>query len=264
MDQDRARISTTATSLDIIEAIDEEHGATTTELAERLDLAKSTAHKHIKTLERRGFLHNRNGVYHVGLKFLSLGESARARYPMYNHIEETVRSLHEETDEDVDFVAEEQGRVYTICESYHKWEKYPDEQSGYRVHLGDEYYMHTVASGKAILAVYDDHRVADIVERWGLPAATEQTITDPDVLFDELETIREQGYALGDEEYITGLRSISRPVTLPDGTVLGALSVSGPAYRMTGAVLAEEILDTHQRAIEQLEYRIEAEYPDNF
>ena len=258
-----SRVRTTETSLDIVEAVKELGGARTTDLAAELGLAKSTVHKHAKTLERRGYLRSRNGIYHVGLKFLNLGESARTRWPTYNHIEETVRSLHTETDEDVDFVAEEQGRVYTICESYHKWEKYPDAQTGYRVHLGDQYYMHSVASGKAILSTFDRDDIERIVERWGLPRFTENTITDEAALFDELERIAEQGYAIGDEEFVNGLRSIARPVFLPDGSVLGALSVSGPAYRMSGAVLEEEIMDTHRRAVESLEARIEEEFPDN-
>lgn len=259
-----ARVKATDTSLDVLEAVRDLDGVRTTELAAELGVAKSTAHKHLKTLEDRGYLRSDDGVYRVGLKLLNLGEHARTRWPWYSLVQGTVTELHERTEEDVDFVVEANGRVYTICESYHKWEKYPSAKDGYRANLGDRYYMHAVASGKAILATYDEAEVRGVIERWGLPALTENTITDEATLFAELERVREQGYAVGDEEYVAGLRTVSRVVRLPDDEVYGALSVSGPAYRMTGEVLHDEILDAHREAVETLEARIAEDFPANF
>jgi len=254
-------IKATETSIDVVEAVKALDGARTTEVADELGVAKSTAHKHLKTLERRGYLTRSAGEYHVGLRFLNLGEFARTRWPCYSLVQEAVTDLGERTEEDVDFCVEENGRVYTLCEAYHKWEKYHEAQSGYRVNIGDCYYMHTVASGKAILATYPEAAVREVVDRWGLPALTERTITDVEDLLADLDRTRERGYGLSDEEYVEGLRTISRTVSLPDGGVLGALSVSGPAYRMAGAVLEQEIPDALVDAAESLEEHLAAADP---
>jgi len=259
-----AGIKTTMTTLDVIEEIREQEGAQTAEIAESLGMARSTIHKHLKTLQGRGYVRKIAGEYRLGLQFLNLGEHARTRWPWYSLIREAVADLGDRTDEDVDFVVEEKGRVYTLCESYHKWEKYPDAGSGYRVDLGDWYYMHAVASGKAILATYSKEEVRAVVERWGLSALTDNTITDIDELFAELETVREQGYAIGDEEYVSGLRTVSKAVSPPEGAVLGALSVSGPAYRMTGAVLHEEIVSVLEDVVAHLEGQVAEESPGKF
>lgn len=254
-------IQATGTSLEVVEIIEHLDGARTTEVAAELGVAKSTAHKHLKTLERRGYLAEEGGEYRVGLKFLHLGESARTRWPFYDLVREAVTALGERTDEDVDFCVEEHARVYTLCEAYHKWEKYSESKAGYRVNTGDWYPMHAVASGKAILATYDEASVREVIDRWGLPALTDETITDVDELLVDLERTRERGYGLSDEEYVDGLRTVSRTVSLPDGRVLGALSVSGPAYRMAGAVLEQEIPDALAASVESLEEQLAAADP---
>lgn len=245
-------VGTTETSLAVIEAIRSSPGARTTELAETVGVAKSTIHKHASTLVYHGYLRKEVGAYYPGLKLLNLGETARTGFPAYSRIEAAVQTLQERTEEDVDFVVEEQGLVYTILGAYHKWEKRPDTDSGYRARLGDQYYMHSVASGKALLATYDREEVEAILDRRGLSAVTEQTITDREALFSELEQIDEQGYAIADEEYQEGLVSISRPVCRPDGNPLGALSVSGPAYRLTDDILEGEIAPVHETVVTEL------------
>lgn len=247
---------TTVTSLKILETINEVGATSGVDLADELGYAKSTVHKHLQTLTNRGYVREEDGKYKIGLKLLNLGESARVGWTGYSYIENAVDELSEITEEDVDFVAEQSGLVYTICESYHKWEKHQGSDGGYRANIGDEYYMHSVASGKAILATFSNERVREVIDTWGLPALTDSTITDPDKLFEQLERIREQGYAIGKEEYIEGLRSISQPVRLPTGQVLGALSVSGPAYRMSESVLEGAIHDAQQEVVESLETAI--------
>lgn len=251
-------VQTTTTSLAILEAVADSGRLRTTDLATTLDISKSTVHKHATTLVYHGYLRKAGDWYYPGLKLLNLGETARTQFPAHTRIEEAVRTLQEQTEEDVDFVVEEQGRVYTVCEAYHKWEKHPQSSSGYRAHLGDQYYMHSVASGKALLATMERSAIEAVINRWGLPQLTTNTITKPEALFDELETVREQGYAIGNEEFQEGLRSVSRPVHKPDGDPLGALSVSGPAYRLTDDILEAEILAAQLEVITELEDAIAA------
>lgn len=253
-------LQTSATTLEIVEKIKELDGTRLSDLAEEMPQSRSTIYKHLATLERTGFLVKSDGEYHLGLKFLNLGEYARTRRPAHELIEETVRRLTDETDEEVDFVVEDHGQIITVSESYHKWVKYGDPtEDRYRARTGTYYHMHATASGKAILAAYPREHVERIVGRWGLPTRTANTITDREELFAELAEIRERGYAYDDEEYTDGLRSVGKSVEAPDCRVLGAISVSGPSYRIQNEVFRSVLPDTVEETVEDLEEAIEAE-----
>jgi len=113
--------------------------------------------------------------------------------------------------------------------------------------------MHSTAAGLAILAEYSEERVERVLDRRGLPSRTEHTITDRATLFEALERIREDGYAVNDQGYTEGMRSIGKAVCGPDGTVAGALSVAGPTYRIDGAVLEEHLPRALEETVRSLE-----------
>lgn len=251
-------LKTTETSLDIIETIERRRGATMTEISDDLSLAVSTVYKHLSTLESRGYLNKKDGTYYIGFRFLNLGEHARNRLPGRELIEESIQQLTAETNEEVDFVVEDHGQIITITESYHKWVKRTEESNEYRARTGSYYYMHSTASGKAILASYPRERVEAIIDKWGLPAQTEQTITDKEELFAELDQTREREYAIDDEEFTDGLRSVGMTVSGSTGGVVGAISVSGPSYHLTSDVLRTTIPTTLGKAIEELEQDLAA------
>lgn len=91
-------------------------------------------------------------------------------------------------------------------------------------------YLPACGVGKAILANFPRERVSDVVEEYGLPAWTENTITDEESLYEELNRIRNRGVAFDDEERIRGLQYVAAPIQC-DGELLGAISVSGPKKR---------------------------------
>jgi len=83
-----------------------------------------------------------------------------------------------------------------------------------------------------------------IIDRDGLARITENTITDEDVLREQLEEIRERKIAFDDEERLNGLRSVAAPVFDATGQVIGSISVAGPTHRMQGAYFYEELPET--------------------
>ncbi len=90
---------------------------------------------------------------------------------------------------------------------------------------------HCTGVGKAVLAQMPEARVRSIIERTGMPAQTEQTITDIESLLAELHLVRERGYAMDDGEQEIGVRCFA--VAVPRSSVPTAISVSGPTIRMT-------------------------------
>lgn len=251
-------LKTTARSLALVDRIRERGGANLTQLAEDLSLAKSTVYKHVITLYECGYLVKEEDEYHIGPKFLDLGEHARSRKAGYQFADDAVRELTDATDEEVDFVIEDHGRVVTISESYHKWVKHPDESESnrYRARMGTYYHMHATASGKAILAELPRDRTEVILDRWGLPANTDNTITDRRTFFDELERVDDRGYAIDDEEFTEGLRSVGMAVDRPDGPPIGAMSVSGPSYRITDEVIDQNIVPVLEQTVDSFERQL--------
>ena len=230
-------IKSTGKSLDIVDFIQRTDGATISELLEEFDLSKSTLYKHLKTLKTRGYLTKEGEEYHVGLRFFHRGEYARTRRVGYRLAAQAVQELAKETGEETDFHVENDGRMIVIYESYHPDNPYGEDLNHpveIREFAGTYYNMHSIAAGKATLATYSREQVEDIIDQWDLPARTDHTITSRERLFEELDQIREEGYARNDEEYADGLRAIATTVTAADGTLLGTLSVSGPVYRMAG------------------------------
>lgn len=125
---------------------------------------------------------------------------------------------------------------------------------------GIYYDLHTIATGKAILAEYSEKYIDEILDQWGLKEQTENTITDRSSLLENLETVRQSGIAFTDGEYMEGLREVGRRVKNPDGSVLGAIAVFGPTYRFQNDRIDDEIPKILKDVTLSLETRIEEAY----
>ncbi|MFC7203083.1 IclR family transcriptional regulator [Haloferax namakaokahaiae] len=221
-------LKTTVTTLRIIELLKERDGSGVTDIARELDIAPSTAHNHLSTLESQEYAIKEGDEYHLGLRFLGLGNFVQTRNRLFGKAEHYTNVLAEESERRSIFTVEEHGRgvyIYTAPGKHGVW-----TQST----VGKRVYLHSTASGKAILAHMPEERIHEIVEDIGLPRETERTIDERDDLFAELDAIRERGYSLNAEEQIKGVRAVGAPVMGPDGDVFGALSVAGPSNRMKG------------------------------
>ncbi|WIV66999.1 IclR family transcriptional regulator [Natrialbaceae archaeon AArc-T1-2] len=235
MNEGTRTINAVETAFDIVEHLKEVDGAGVTELATELDLAKSTVHNHLATLYSKGYVVRDGDTYRVALRFLDLGNYAREEDPLYQVGQEKVDELAAETGEKVWILAEEHGRAVHLYDA-----------SGKRsvrtyARTGQLNYLHQLAAGKAILAYLPDERVMEIIDRYGLPARTDDTITDPDELRADLERIRERGFAQNREESIPGLHAVGVPITDEDGVAIGSLSLSAPAKRLRGERFDEKI-----------------------
>ena len=236
-DTNGGTLKTVETSLAVVDAIAELGGARVTELADYLDLPPSTVHGHLTTLRKRSYLTKEGDAYHIGLQFLNRGGYAQTRKNGYRLAKEKVEQLAAETGERVQFVVEEHGRGYYLHTAIGENAVRADARIGKRI------YLHDGAAGKSILANIPEARVDQMIERWGLPQFTEDTLTDRGDLFAELERVRDQGYALNREETHRGLHAVGAPVLTPEGWVLGAFSISGPSNRLKGEWFESELPD---------------------
>lgn len=245
-------VSTIDTALSIVHVLQGKGSASIYELADELDLAPSTVHRHLYTLRNQGYVTKDNG-YRLGMRFLTLGGHVQTSNAVFNLAKQKVDQVAMETGERVQFIVEENGYRYYLYTRLGEHAVQTDASPGKRG------YLHSSAAGKAILAALPDERVAEILDEHGLPASTEQTTTDRDALFAELETIRESGVAFNEEESTTGLRAVGAAVCGPDGLPVGALSISGPAHRFKDETFREELPDLILASANELELKLEFE-----
>lgn len=243
-------LTTTMRSFEIVNALRELEGARVSELANHLEMPKSTVHKHLSTLKYSGFVVKEGDVYHVGLRFLTLGGYARARKKGHRMARSLVKQLAEKTEERAQFIVEDCGKATYLYKETTSHAVKTDVQVGMRTHL------HTISAGKAILAHLPRERVNSILDNHGLPQITDHTLNNLDDLFGELEVVRNRGYAFNIEERIEGQHAVGVPVFDTDDSVIGAFSVSGPAHRMKGDWFKQDIPDLLLGTANELELNI--------
>jgi DNA-binding IclR family transcriptional regulator len=243
-------VKSVETAFAIVNAIQELNGAGITEIAEQVGKSKSTVHNHLQTLKRHRYVIEDGGSYRLGLRFLDHGSHARERNPSYTVIQPKVREIAEETGEICQFVVEEGGRGFVV---FHEGGEHAVE---IQTRIGMSGLLNGITGGKAILAYLSDRRIEEIVSEHGLPALTDDTITDSAELFERLEQIRNQGYAINNEEHIKGLRAISVPIKTTESKLFGAMSVASPSYRLEEPNYEKEVTDLLLGAANELELNV--------
>lgn len=117
---------------------------------------------------------------------------------------------------------------------------------------------HCTAVGKALLADVPDDEVLALLERTGMAAHTEHTITDPQEFLDQLRDVRENGYAVDDGEQEIGVHCVATKI--PDAPSSIAFSISGPAPRMTPELVTRAV-PLLTEAAESLSAQVFPSYP---
>lgn len=243
-------IRSTGTMFTIVEHLREMEGAGITAIANETGFSKGTVHKHLNTLVEYDFVVKDGAEYKLGLCFLELGGVIRLQHPGARLIKGKVMEIAERTGEVAFYTTEEHGRPVVL------YRESGEHGVPSRSRVGQRLYLHQIAAGKAILAECSDDCVREIVDQHGLPAATENTITDVDRLFQELETVREREFALSVEEATLGLQAAAVPVSDGDNNNLGALAVAGTVHRMEEQYFEEEIPKRLHNAANELSLAI--------
>lgn len=242
-------IHATELSLSILEYVSDAGNVTQSEIANEFDIANSTAHNHLRTLVNHRLLTKYGREYQLGIRNIHFGERARSQDPAYSLTQQTVQNLAQTTNSEADFLIEDGGRMLSIYDVMNG-----TMETDFTV--GQYYYMHTSATGKATLATFSERKVNEVIDKWGLPQKTEHTITDRATLIEELDQIQRQGYAINDQEIVEGLYSIGKIIEEPNGDIFGSISVGGPTYRLNQDTI-DTVVEVLEKAIEQLETEIE-------
>jgi DNA-binding IclR family transcriptional regulator len=218
-----SKVQSVLAALDLLDCFAEDDELGVTQIARRLGVAKSTAHRLLSTLCARGIAERIPGTsrYRLGLHLYELGQLAQDRVPM-RHIAlpllEELRLATRQTvhlsvaaGPDVVFIERLQtlGGIPLLGERHRRMP------------------LHTTSSGK-VLAAFDPE-VAAAREAAGFPAMTPTTIRTAPEWRRALDAVRRTGVAVSDGENRTGLASIAAPVRDATGRAPAAVSVAGPS-----------------------------------
>jgi DNA-binding IclR family transcriptional regulator len=201
------------------------------ELCQATGLHKSTAFRIVSSLETAAYLEKRpaTGRYRPGPKLRRLEAVLLRAAPLRWTALAPLQDLARRTEETAHIGILYQGESVTveIAEGTH----------AVRMHsaIGKRAPAHASALGKALLAHAADAEIDELVARFGLRALTPRTITDPARLKAHLREARRRGFAVDDEELEPGLRCVSAPIPEPVERPFAAVSISGPAWRLSPA-----------------------------
>jgi len=223
-----------------------------TELSRELDLHKSTVSRLLSSLQREGLVEENlvTRKYRLGMALVTLGGLALQRLDVTQAARPLMQALAEATQETVILAVKDGDEAVNVAQI-------PSSQLVKHIEwIGRRTPLHCTGVGKVLLAYSPVGEQKAFIAR-GLPRFTPDTITDPDLLRQELAQVREQGFAIGQGEFEVGLNAIAAPVYAHTGKVVAALSASGPAFRLSPErfpSLAEHVLRTARTLSGQLGY----------
>jgi IclR family acetate operon transcriptional repressor len=239
-------------ALNILEVLaDEEPPYTLTQLSRRLRLHVSTVHRLLVNLVRHGFVEEDmvSGGYQLSYRVLRMGLRVLDRLDFRRVAQSLLRDLNVRTKETVHLaILQGLGTIFI--------DKFDSPQPvGLEARLGRVMPLHCTGVGKTWLAYQGEDLLNQAAQSPGLTRLTAHTITGLPQLRKELERIREQGYALDQEEAVEGLRCVAAPVFNHAGRIVAAFSVAGPAMRLTAARIPE-IAQLVRETSRQISYRL--------
>jgi len=231
-------IQTVGKLFEVIALLDQLDGASMTEVSTRLGMSTSTASDYLISLKRTGYVIQGDDGYELSTKFLEVGGRVKHRKRLFQAAKSELATLAEISGELACLTIEERG--YSVIlhmeagDQAHHFGGFP----GMRTPL------HSHAGGKVILAYLERHTVEDIIKERGLIQRTRKTITDKEELFDQLEQIQQDGYAIDYDEQVDGMAIVAAPILVEDGSdIAGAISAVLPTRRVLNEGKTDRLID---------------------
>jgi IclR family KDG regulon transcriptional repressor len=240
-------------ALDVLECIAlADRPISTGEVAKLCNLSRPTAYRLICTLAARGYVARDDDTsYRLGTQTLSLSQNVLESLDLPELAQSYLRQLSDITNETTYLSILDDDEILYVGKA--------ESSQSLRTNtkIGSRNMLHCTSMGKAILAFLCESDRANLIERLELTANTANTITDQAALVEELATVRAQQFAVDREESEDGVRCVGTPIFDRTGRVFAAISVSGPAYRLSDsriAALSSLVMDTARTISGRLGY----------
>ena len=233
-------------AVSVLEILARLGSAGVTELAAEIGVHKSTAFRLLSALERRGLVEQAEdrGKYELGFGLVQLASSVPHRLDVVRQSRPVCEQLAAEVGETVNIA------VIRSCYAVNLDQVRGPSTVSVQNWVGQPTPLHATSSGKVLLAHLSAFERRTLIEQAGLEAFTDHTVRSRRALDAQLATTRADGYAVTVEELEPGLNAIAAPIRDFGGTVVAAVSLSGPAYRLNRtrlAGLSQPIMDAADR-----------------
>jgi DNA-binding IclR family transcriptional regulator len=199
-----------------------------TQIAEQVGIHKSTVHRLLATLENKRFVQRdqETGNYRLGIRLFQMAYLTLEHNELRQLVTPFLRYLSEQYKENIHLaVLDDIDVIYmNIIESH--------QRVKLAAALGQRLPAFATASGKAILAFLPEEAVQRILKR-GMPQYTQNTPISLDAFFEDLRRVREQGYALSEQEYEEEINAVAAPIFDSEGKPIASVAIAGPSYRLT-------------------------------
>jgi IclR family pca regulon transcriptional regulator len=206
-------------------------------------MGKSTAYRFVHTLEQLGYLVRdpETRRYRPGVKVLRLGFTALSGLGLRQIAQPYLKALSAQTGETSNMTVRDGAEVVYIA-------RYSTQQIiAINLSVGSRLPVYCTSMGKAQLIDLAADDLRALLGEGPYPALGPNTLTTLGALLAELERVRQQGYAVNDEELAAGMRSVAAPVRNSDGEIVAAINVSVPGARVSRqeleTVLAPLVVD---------------------
>lgn len=239
-------------ALAILEVLARKRGSQSlADIAALMRIPKTTVFRILRTLQREGYVQQDPATrqFKLGPKVLGLATAYLGGLDLREVARPALTDLRQRSEETVHLGLLDEGEVLYV-------EKVDSPQTiRMSSRIGARAPAHCTALGKAMLAHLPPEQVDQIIERHGLPSYTRATLTDPLALKAELASVRARGVAFDRQEHEEDVCCVAAPVYEAQGRVVAALSVSGPAFRLTPERMEEVagwVLDASRQVSQQL------------
>jgi len=197
------------------------------ELAETLGYPRSSLHGLLRTMEGQGWLETGDdGTYALGIKTFEVGNGYVRATDLAGTARPFMQRVSRELNETVQLA------ILDGLDSVYVAKIDGGQALTLQSAVGRRLHAHATGIGKVLLAAVDPAELKERLAGRPLTGYTPGTITDVEVLFDELDRVRRQGFAEDDEEYTPGVRCVAVPVHGVHGEVVAGMSVAAPAFRL--------------------------------
>lgn len=216
-------------AVDILDLISsQKKGISVTEIANQLELHKSTAYRILQTLEYKNYVKkDEHKRYKVGKRVIEIGNQALNNIDLRQEMRPFLQKLGEITKETVHLGILDDFKVFYIdkVETSHTIRMYSS--------IGKGGPLYCTGIGKALLAFSDQKYIDRFLKEVEFVNYTDNTITNKKDLISELEKIKKRGYATDNMEHEDNIRCVASPIFDYSGKLIAAVSISAPAQRMT-------------------------------
>ncbi len=223
-----------------------------TELSKRLKLHKNNVFRLLATLESRGYIEQNKVTenYRLGLKALELGQTFIKQLGLLRQAKPILEQMVEKSNET--------SYVSIYKENHIVYLDVVETNLTVRVvsRVGSRLPAYCTASGKVHMAYITEEELNNLLTNMKFIQRTPTTIITPDAMHAELAKVREQGYALDDEELDLGVRCIAAPIRDYTLRIIGAISISGPTMRIDNVRMENELIPLVLKASAELSTRL--------